>query len=201
MSRKDPRIDTYIAAAGDFARPILKHLRQLVHAGCPEVEETLKWNFPSFGHHGILCGMAAFKQHCTFGFWRSDLVPDRGGDRSNEAMGQFGRITSLADLPPDKTLIAWVKKAAELNASGTPKPVRERSKPRQPLPTPHDLAAALKTNTKARVTFENFSPSHKREYVEWITEAKKEDTRQRRLQTAIEWLSEGKARNWKYERC
>ena len=201
MSKKDPRIDAYISAAGDFAQPILKHLRKLVHAGCPEVEETLKWNSPSFVHHGIVCGMAAFKQHCTFGFWRSDVVLDGGADRSNEAMGQFGRITSLADLPPDKTIVAWVKKAANLNASGTPQPARQRSKPRPAPPTPDDLLAALRSNPKARTTFEHFSPSHKREYVEWITEAKKEETRQRRLQTAVEWISAGKPRNWKYAGC
>jgi uncharacterized protein YdeI (YjbR/CyaY-like superfamily) len=201
MSKKDPRIDAYIAAAADFAQPILKHLRKLVHAGCPEVEETMKWSFPHFMFGGILCSMAAFKQHCAFGFWRRDLVLDGDGDRSDEAMGQFGRITSLAELPSDKKIIAWVKKAAESNASGTPKPPRAKSEPRKPLPIPDDLLVALKTNVKARQTFEKFSPSHKREYIEWITEAKREETRQRRVETTLEWLSEGKSRNWKYEKC
>jgi uncharacterized protein YdeI (YjbR/CyaY-like superfamily) len=204
MSKKDPRIDAYIAAANGFARPILKHLRKLVHAGCPGVEETMKWSFPHFMHEGILCGMAAFKQHCAFNFWKGDLVV--GGDAAaangaDNAMGQFGRITSLADLPPDKAIISWVRKAAELNSTGTKKAPTAKAKPRKDLPAPDDLRAALKSNPKARETFENLSPSHKREYVEWITEAKKEATRQRRLQTTIEWLSKGKARNWKYERC
>jgi uncharacterized protein YdeI (YjbR/CyaY-like superfamily) len=204
MSRKDPRIDAYIAAASDFARPILKHLRKLAHAGCPEIEETMKWSFPHFMHQGILCSMSAFKQHCAFGFWKGDLVlksDAASAQRPRDAMGHFGRITSLADLPPDEKIIAWVRKAAELNASGTKKATPAKSKPRKELPIPDDLLAALKSNPKARETFGNFSPSHRREYVEWITEAKKAETRQRRLQSAIEWLSAGKPRNWKYAGC
>ena len=192
MAEKDPRIDAYIAKAAPFARPILIHLRKLVHAGCPEVEESVKWSNPSFAHKGIMCGMAAFKEHCAFGFWKHALVV--GGDGDRAAMGSFGRITSLDDLPPDKTIIGYVKKAAELNASGV-KPPRA---PKAPIRVPADVTGALRKNARARRHFEGFSPSHRREYLEWITEAKTDATRQKRLATAIAWIAEGKGRNWKY---
>lgn len=200
MPKKDPRIDAYIANAADFAKPILTHLRKIVHAGCPDVEETLKWSMPSFMHKGILCGMAAFRQHCTFGFWKHELVCGETS-AADEAMGQFGRITSLADLPSDKVLIGYVKKAAELNDAGIKKARPPRPKTRKELIVPDSLKAALQKNKKALATFENFSYSHKKEYVEWITEAKRDETRELRLATTIQWLSQGKSRNWKYARC
>jgi len=201
MPKKDPRIDAYIAKSADFAKPVLNHLRKLVHTACPEVEETMKWNFPHFLHQGILCGMAGFKHHCTFGFWKRELVLGKElGARREDSMGQFGRITAVADLPADKILLGYIRKAAALNAVGArtpePKPVKKRK-----LIVPPDLASALKRNKAALTTFENFSPSHKREYVEWITGAKREETRNSRLATAIAWLVEGKARNWKYAGC
>ena len=196
MGKTDPRVDAYIAKSADFAKPILLHLRKLVHAACPEVEETIKWSFPHFDYKGMMCSMASFKGHCAFGFWKSSLVI--GGDAERNAMGHFGRITSLDDLPPDKTLIAYVKKAAALNAGGV-KVEKKPAAPKRPPTVPADLAAALKTNAAARKTFDAFSPSHKREYVEWITEAKTDATRAKRLQTTLGWLTEGKARNWKYE--
>ncbi|HEX8076980.1 MAG TPA: YdeI/OmpD-associated family protein [Chthoniobacterales bacterium] len=198
MATKDPRIDAYIAKSADFAKPILKHLRKVVHAGCPEVQETLKWSMPHFDHKGVMCGMAAFKEHCAFGFWKADLILDRGQRTEKSGMGSFGCIKSLADLPNEKTLIGYVKKAAALNEAGIKAPGRAKPKKREPLPMPDDLTAALKKNAKARKTFEAFSPSHQREYIEWITEAKREETRKHRLATSVEWLSEGKARNWKY---
>ena len=195
MGKKDPRIDIYIAGAAPFAKPILKHLRKVVHAGCPKVKETIKWRFPHFDYHGILCGMAAFKNHCTFGFWKSSLVFGKGrGDE--QGMGQFGRITSMNDLPGEEVLIGYVRKAARLNEGGVKEPSERRKKP--PLKTPPDLAAALGRNGRARKSFESFSPSNRRDYIEWLTEAKREETRQKRLKTAIEWMSEGKVRNWKY---
>lgn len=201
MAKKDLRIDAYIAEAAPFARPILKRLRKLVHQGCPAVEETLKWGHPSFTHHGMLCGMAAFKEHCTFGFWKQALL--EGGEhafpKAGEAMGSFGRIASLDDLPPDRTFVKLVEHAAALNESGVKTP-RAKREAKPPVEVPAELAAALKRNAKARKTFEAFSPSHRREYVEWITEAKTEATRQRRLATTLEWLAEGKPRNWKYMR-
>lgn len=204
MGTKDPRIDEYIARAADFAKPILSHLRKVVHAGCPEVEETLRWSHPSFTYKGILCGMAAFKAHCTFGFWKAAVLAERLGDPSlndESAAGQFGRITAVSDLPDEKTLVRYVREAAALNDQGVkaaaPQPKPER---RRELETPEDLTAALKRNKKALATFEGFSPSHKREYVEWLTEAKTEATRKRRLEQAVEWMAEGKSRNWKYIR-
>ena len=198
MATKDPRIDTYIANAQPFARPILSHLRKAVHAGCPEVEETLKWSHPAFMYKGILCGMAAFKQHVTFGFWKASAMNDLGG-KAGDAAGQFGRIASVADLPDRKTLVALVKEAAALHDQGVKAP-RMKGAPKKPLPEPEILRAALAKNRKARTAYEAFSPSHKREYVEWIAEARTDATRQRRLDTALEWIAEGKPRNWKYMR-
>ncbi|HEX5830371.1 MAG TPA: YdeI/OmpD-associated family protein [Gemmatimonadaceae bacterium] len=196
MGTRDPRIDAYIANSADFARPILEHLRAVVHAACPDVEETMKWGFPHFVHHGLLCNMASFKAHCVFGFWKASLILDDDG-RGGEAMGQFGRITSMADLPPKQVLAAYVKKAAALNERGVKKPARSPRSATELL-VPDDLMAALRGNRKALATFEGFSPSNRREYVEWIVDAKTESTRQRRLATALEWMAEGKPRNWKY---
>jgi uncharacterized protein YdeI (YjbR/CyaY-like superfamily) len=198
MGKKDPRIDAYIAKSAAFAKPILKHLRKIVHAGCPDVEETLKWSMPHFDYKGVMCGMAAFKQHCVFGFWKKTLILDRDPATEEAAMGGFGRITSLADLPSEKTLLQYVKKAAALNEAGIKAPPRIKSKKREPLEVPDYFGAALKKNAKARKTFEDFPPSKRREYLEWVTEAKREETRRERLATSIKWLAEGKARHWKY---
>ena len=196
MGTRDPRIDAYIGKAQPFARPILSHIRKAVHAGCPDVEETLKWSHPAFMYKGILCGMAAFKQHVTFGFWKASAMNGLGG-KADEAAGQFGRIASIADLPNQKTMAGLVRQAASLHDQGVKAPRIKRA-PRQPLPDPDDLLAALAKNRRARTAYEAFSPSHKREYVEWITEAKTDATRKRRIETALEWLAEGKPRNWKY---
>jgi uncharacterized protein YdeI (YjbR/CyaY-like superfamily) len=201
MGKNDRRIDAYIAKSAPFAQPILKRLRKLVHAGCPTVEESIKWNCPHFVYHGMLCSMAAFKEHCTFGFWKQKLMKALAGTKkSDDAMEQYGRITSLADLPDDKSILAQVKEAAQLNAAGV-KLQRPKPKPKKPLKIPSYFSSALKGNPQAFTTFQNFSPSHQREYVEWITEAKTDATRQKRLATALEWLAEGKSRNWKYEKC
>jgi uncharacterized protein YdeI (YjbR/CyaY-like superfamily) len=201
MATRDPRIDAYIAKSADFARPILEHLRATVHAACPDAEETLKWSSPHFMYRDrLLCGMAAFKQHVAFGFWLGKLVATTGKD--DEAMGQFGCITQLADLPPKKTLTSLVKKAMALNDAGAKSPSRSKAaKPRPPAAVPEDLAAALVKNRKARATFEAFSNTNRREYIEWITEAKRAPTRSQRLAQTIEWLAEGKPRNWKYMNC
>ncbi|MFN2563719.1 MAG: YdeI family protein [Gemmatimonadaceae bacterium] len=199
MGTRDKRVDAYIANSADFAKPILTHLREVVHEACPQVEEAMKWSFPHFMYEGMLCSMASFKEHCAFGFWKGSLIVEQEGDAAEQAMGQFGRITKLSDLPPKKVLAGYVKKAMALNESGAkvaPRPKRAKKE----MTVPDDLTAALKRNKKAFATFESFSPSHKREYVEWISEAKGDDTRQRRLEQAIEWMSEGKPRNWKYMR-
>ena len=197
MGTRDPRVDAYIAKAPDFAKPILAHIRQVVHEACPPVQETIKWGAPHFDYRGIMCSMAAFKEHCAFGFWKASLVLDDKNSKAQEAAGDFGRITSVADLPPKKAMIGYIKKAMELNEQAV-QPKRPPKHPKKSLRVPPYLLAALKKNRKAFVTFESFPPSHKREYVEWITEAKREETRERRLAAAIEWMAEGKAMNWKY---
>ena len=201
MPTTDKRVDAYIAKSAEFARPILKELRAIVHEGCPEVEETIKWRVPTFMYKGMLCGMAGFKQHCAMGFWKGKLIIDPKENKSLEAMGQFGRITSVKDLPPRKVLIAYVKMAVELNEKGV-KPVRTEPKSeKKELVVPSYFTAVLKKNKKAQAAFDDFSYSHKKEYLEWITDAKTEGTRQRRIATALEWIAEGKSRNWKYEKC
>ncbi len=200
MGTKDPRVDAYIAKSAEFARPILQHLRQLVHEACPEVQETIKWSFPNFEYKGPFCNMAAFKQHCSFGFWKHKLLFPGQPGKEEEAMGQFGRIASMKDLPKDQVLLGYVRKAKRLNDEGVKLPPRATT-PKKPVVVPAFLAAALKQSPPARAAFDNFSPSHKREYVEWLTEAKTEATRQRRLETALAWLAEGKPRNWKYMNC
>lgn len=199
MGKRDPRVDAYIARSADFAKPILTRIRTVVHDACPEVEETIKWGFPHFDHQGILCGMGAFKEHCTFGFWKGSLIV--GSAASKEAMGQFGCLTSVRDLPSRKVFAGFVRQAARLNEEGVKVP--SRSKPRAKKPearVPRDMAALLGKNAKTKERFASLSPSQRREYVEWITEAKTDATRQKRLATAIEWISEGKSRNWKYRR-
>jgi len=196
MSTRDPRIDAYIDKAADFAKPILTHLRETVHRACPDCEETLKWGHPSFTYKGLMCGMAAFKQHCTFGFWKGSLVIGRGKD--GDAMGQFGRIASVKDLPAPRVLAGYVKKAAALNDDGV-KAARRPRGPAAPVRVPADLAAAFRSHKKAKTTFDSFSPSHRREYVEWITDAKRDQTRKRRVATTVEWLAAGKTHNWRYE--
>jgi len=202
MGQRDPRIDAYIARSTEFARPILSHLREVVHAACPECEETLKWSAPSFTYRGkILCGMAAFKQHATFGLWQGAMVLGPDGKKLDDAMGQFGRLTKVTDLPGKRELAGYLRQAMQLIEDGAKRPSTKDSKPKSPAEVPDDLGAALRKNAKARATFQAFPPSCKREYIEWITEAKREETRSRRVAQTIEWLAEGKRRNWKYESC
>ena len=199
--KTDPRVDRYIAKSAEFAQPVLQHLRALVHEACPGAQETIKWGMPSFTYHGILCGIAGFKAHCAFGFWRRGMtdVIARDGGKAEQAMGSLGRITGLADLPSDRAMLGYIRQAAKLNEAGGP--ARPKPKPKQPLPVPADLAAALKKNVKAAKVFKDFSPSPRREYIEWITEAKRPETRAKRVATTIQWLASGKRRNWKYENC
>jgi uncharacterized protein YdeI (YjbR/CyaY-like superfamily) len=196
MRKRNPRVDAYIAGAAEFAKPILSHFRELVHKTCPEVEETWKWSFPHFEYKGVLCSMAAFKGHCAFGFWKGELIV-KNADRS--AMGHLGRVTRISDLPPEKVLTQYIKEAARLNEEGIKAPRQVRSATKKELVVPDYFVAALKKNEKALSTFENFTYSHKKEYVEWITEAKREETRATRMATALQWLAKGKPRNWKYQ--
>ncbi|MBI2212535.1 MAG: YdeI/OmpD-associated family protein [Acidobacteria bacterium] len=197
MGKPDARVDAYIAKAAPFAKPILEYIREVVHGACPDVEETMKWSFPNFEYRGMLCSMASFKAHCAFGFRKGALLIEKS-PKVDEAMGQMGRITAIADLPPKKELVRLIKAAMKLNDAGVPAPKAKRES-KTPLAIPPDLEAALKKNARARKTFEGFPPSHRREYVEWIVEAKREATRQRRLAQAIEWMADGKSRNWRYE--
>jgi uncharacterized protein YdeI (YjbR/CyaY-like superfamily) len=197
MPNTDPRVDAYITSAPAFAQPILERARAVVHEACPQVEETLKWGMPTFMHAGgILCGMAAFKQHATFGFWKHALV--MGGEGERAGMGSFGKMTSVRDLPPKKQLVALVRKAMALNEQGVKTPQARKRGTRPPADVPADLSEALRVNDAARETFERFPPSQRREYIEWLEEAKREETRRKRLAQAVEWLAEGKQRNWKY---
>jgi hypothetical protein len=198
MPALDPRIDAYIAASPAFAQPILAHIRDVIHAACPDVEETIKWSRPHFQYKGMLCQMSAFTAHCALGFWKGEfLFPESAG---KESMGHFGRIASIEDLPSKKDLSALVKRAMKLNDEGVKAPARPKAAPRA-LTVPEDFARALGANQAAQKVFDAGSTSFKREYVSWIVQAKAEATRLRRMEQALEWLAEGKARNWKYEKC
>ena len=199
MGTRDPRVDAYIAKSADFARPILERIREIVHGACPDVEETIKWGAPTFVYHGMLCGMAAFKNHAGLGFWKSALVVDAKGRRADESWGDGGRIRKLSDLPPRKVLAGFVKKAMALNETGTKLP-RSLGRARKPLAMPADFKAALAKDRRALAAFEGMSASHRREYVQWVLDAKQDATRARRIATATGWIARGRSRNWKYER-
>lgn len=196
---RDDRVDAYIERKAEFARPILTHLRDRVHAACPEVEEAIKWSSPAFLYKGqILCSMAAFKGHAAFGFWRGAEVTGTPEERS--AMGQFGRIATIADLPDDTTLAGFITRGMALIDGGTKAP-RPLKHPRPQAEPPADLIAALAAHPAAQASFDGFPPGQQREYVDWVVEAKRPETRARRIAQAVEWLAEGKRRNWKYESC
>ena len=205
MAKTDKRIELYISKAAPFAQPILWHITELVHKACPDTEETFKWSFPCFMYkNNILCSMAAFKQHASFGFWLEAKMKDpnkvlsRG--KARNSMGHLGQLKSLKDLPSDKIMLAYIKEAMALVDKGE-KLIKDKPKPKTSLKIPAYLKTALSKNKKALNTFEGFSYSNKKEYVLWVTEAKTEETRSKRLKTAIEWMSEGKIRNWKYLKC
>lgn len=202
MGSRDPRVDDYIAAAEPFARPVLRKFRSLVHKGCPRVEETIKWGAPSFEYKGMLAGMASFKQHVSYGFWKAKLMHDPERIlKSAPGESNFSfKAASRDDMPGDDVLIAYVREARRLNDEGVKAPASRR-KPRKQLVVPPDFKKALAANRKARATFDGFPWSKQRDYVEWLTGAKRQATRDKRLATAIEWLAEGKSRNWKYEKC
>ena len=199
----DLRVDQYIADAPAFAQPMLQHFRELVHAGCPEVEESIKWGRPMFLYRKkILFGMATFKAHCGFAFWQPEVIKllEKDGIKGDEGSGTLGRITEMADLPGKRDLLRYIREARRLADEGAPSRAK-RATPKPPAAVPDDLAAALDKNKAAAKAFDAFSASHRREYIEWITEAKREETRKTRIATTIEWLREGKSRNWKYLNC
>ena len=202
MPKRIPQVDAYIDKSAAFAQPILEKIRDLFHKACPEIQEVMKWSFPHFEYKGLVGSMAAFKQHCSFGFWKGKLLKDP--HRLFTGVGKTGmggmKVSSLADLPSDRILLAYIKEAVVLNENGVKAPKAKKA-PKKPLVVPPYFLVALKKNKEALAIFEAFSPSHQREYVEWVTEAKQEATRVKRLAQAIGWMSEGKSRNWKYENC
>jgi uncharacterized protein YdeI (YjbR/CyaY-like superfamily) len=207
MSNKDARIDAYIAKSADFAKPILTHLRELIHATCPDVEETWKWSFPNFMYNGaILCNMAAFKEHCAFGFWKASLIQDTDNIldvKERDGMGHLGKIYSMKDLPKDTVLKKYIKAAMKLNEAGIKLPPRIKAteKDKKELKTPDYFVKELKKNKKAEKVFNEFSYTNKKEYIMWFEEAKADATREKRVAQALEWIAEGKSRNWKYMNC
>jgi uncharacterized protein YdeI (YjbR/CyaY-like superfamily) len=198
MPTLDPRVDAYIDNAPEFSKPILVELRKRVHAACPDVKETIKWRMPSFEHHGLLAGMAAFKAHMTFGFWKDALL--RKEKDHAETVERAGCMKAFADLPAKAPFAKALKRAMQLNEEGVATP-RAKAKPKKPIPMPPEFARALAANKKAKAVFDDFAPSCKREYLEWIADAKKDDTRARRIEQAIDWIGDGKKRHWKYENC
>jgi uncharacterized protein YdeI (YjbR/CyaY-like superfamily) len=203
-----PKVDAYLVKVQPFARPIMEHLRELVHQACPEIEETIKWSRPFFEYHGvILCNMSAFKEHCSFGFWGEEIgaVLREAKVLGGDGMGSLGRIASLKDLPSDKRVLGWIRQAAGFVDKGEyTSPIAARRKvvkPQKPSVEAPEFTAALHRNKRAAAVFAAFSPSCKREYVEWISEAKRPETRDKRIATAIDWIAEGKQRNWKYQNC
>ena len=204
MAKKEKKIDAYIARSADFAKPILNHIRDLVHKACPDVEEKMKWSMPFFDYKGeMLCHIASFKQHAVMGFWKASLMKDSiliENAKSETAMGHLGRITALKDLPSDKKIAVWIKEAMQLTDKGIKLPAKTKPADKKELVVPEYFTKALAKNKKAKQAFEDFAYSHKKEYVMWIAEAKTEETRNKRMATALEWLAEGKSRLWKYEK-
>src|SRR4051812_20916329 len=203
MGKKDTRVDAYIAKKAAFAQPILKELRAIIHEAHPDIDEDIKWGAPAFMHKGIVCIIAGFKEYVGVNFWKGALIVPSMARRATDDkdMKQLEKIHSVDEIPPRKKIIEYVQAAVKLNEGGVPTPNRGKAataRKRAPLRTPPSLAKALARNAKAKSTYEGFSPSHKREYVEWIADAKTEETRERRIEQALGWLAEGKPRNWKY---
>lgn len=204
MLQKDKRIDAYIAKSADFAKPILEHIRKLIHKTCPDVTETVKWGMPFFDYKGPFINFAAFKNHAVLGFWKAAVMKDSKiltGKETKGSMGNLGKICSIKDLPKDTVLVKYIKEAMKLNDDGVKfsraaKPKHERKE----YSMPEYFQKVLNKNKKAKSVYDKFPPSHKREYLEWICEAKTEETRNKRMATAVEWLIEGKSRNWKYQK-
>jgi uncharacterized protein YdeI (YjbR/CyaY-like superfamily) len=198
MGKRDARVDTYIARSADFAKPILSEIRDVIHEACPSVEETIKWSAPFYMYEGILCSTAAFKKHCALIMWKARLLPPAD---AKYVTGPLRKITSVADLPPRRKLARYIRALMKLNEAGVKSPNRSRPRFTKPLVIPKELTSALARNRKAKAAFAAFPPSHKREYAEWIAGAKRDETRDRRVKAAVEMISEGKSRNWKYERA
>jgi uncharacterized protein YdeI (YjbR/CyaY-like superfamily) len=198
----DARVDAYIAKSAPFAQPILEHLRKLIHQAAPQVIEAIKWGIPFFDYKGPICHISAFKEHMAFGFWKASMLKDPKGllQKGEPSAGSLGKITSLLDLPSDDDLIDFIKQAIHINENEIKPAEKKAPKPKEAIEMPADFADLLASNPKAQAAYEKFSPSHKREYLEWIVDAKSDETRQKRLKTAMEQIEEGKSKNWKYQR-
>jgi uncharacterized protein YdeI (YjbR/CyaY-like superfamily) len=201
MGHRDQRIDAYIDKAAPFAQPILKHFRELMHRACPDIKENIKWGMPSFELNSIVANIASFKSHLGIAFPKSALMhdPQKLFSSAEDAIGHFGRISSLEDLPDDEILIKYIQEAAKLDREGKKIP-KKPAQPKAEIEMPDYFAAALEKNPTAKQHFESFSPSAKREYMEWLIDAKSEATRNSRLERAMEWITEGKHRLWKYQK-
>ena len=197
MPKHDPRLDAYIERSADFAHPILTYLRSVIHEACPTVEETIKWSAPFYMYEGILCSTPAFKRHCAMIMWKGRLLPKAD---AKYVATELRKISSLADLPSRKKLAGYIKALMKMNEDGTKSARRSRPKFTKPLVIPTELKRAIARNSKAKAAFAEFPPSHKREYADWIADAKRPETRDRRIKTAVEMIAEGKSRNWKYEK-
>ncbi|HTE01255.1 MAG TPA: YdeI/OmpD-associated family protein [Mucilaginibacter sp.] len=202
MEKYDPRVDAYIDKSADFAKPILSHIREMVHRVAPELSEAMKWGFPFFDYKGPVCQMAAFKRHCAFGFWREKMLNDPKGylkvDGEESSAGSFGQIFSISDLPPEEVLVDFIHQALAINEKGV-KVEKKPAAPKAGVEMPAEFDKLLRENLVAMDNFEKFSPSKKREYLEWFAEAKSDATRQKRIDQALEWIAEGKSRHWKYQ--
>ena len=203
MKNTNPAVDEYIEKAAPFAQPILRKIREAFHAGCPDLEEKIKWGVPSFEHKGMLGGMAAFKAHVGFGFWKAALMEDPEGlfGDNPKASPMHIKVSTVKELPTKKVLVSYVKQAARINDEGKTVPRKSSGKTKADLDVPDYMLAAIRKSKAAAKVWEDFSYSKQKEYVEWVTGAKREATRDKRLAQAVEWISEGKSRNWKYERC
>jgi uncharacterized protein YdeI (YjbR/CyaY-like superfamily) len=200
MSTRDPRVNAYIAKSQDFAKPILTHIRDLVHSVCPDVEERIQWGAPHFYYKGqTLCGMAGFKEHAALNFWQASRIEGLGPGSGGASAGSVGKLTSRRDLPSRAVMAGYIWAAMKLNDDGVTVK-RPKSAPKPEAKVPRELAAALAQNKKAKAALENFPPGQRREYCEWIDEAKREETKAERVTQAVEWMEEGKSRNWQYRK-
>ena len=200
MANTIPQVDAYIEKSAEFAQPILIKLRSLFHQACPEIEESIKWSSPFFEYKGIVGNMTAFKKHVSYGFWKAGLMSDPEGilDKAGNSQMALLKARTVDDLPADAILIRYIKEAVDLNERGIKAPQTKPKTSKKTFEIPDYFLAALMRNKQAQATFEGFSYSNRKDYVEWVTEAKREATRDKRLATAIEWMADGKPRNWKY---
>ena len=199
MGNRNKLIDEYIEKAAPFAKPILSHIRELIHEAWPEIEETIKWKVPVYEYKGIVCATGAFKTHCAFNFFKAKLMKDPYhvfSEQFSDAAGQFGKLLTVSDLPSDSILREYIQEAAKLNTDKIKGPAKKKEDADHLIP--NDLSIALKNNPIAQKQFETMSLGYKKEYIDWLLDAKMDATRQKRLETAIEWIAEGKPRNWKY---